>query len=164
MCKTACRSAMNMICLTILIFQLKSWLFYCKILSWFLILHTNPLRPLFISWKRQIPGHWSVTGTSRNDFFPGCFLTPGFLSGQNRRIPIGSYRFQKVPAEDRLENDRNSPKTYDKNPATKKQSKTARKQPEAAKTGGIRQGKCRNRAGFLRFRQLDWSTWEYDWK
>ena len=50
------------------------------------------------------PGHSSVTGTSRNDFFPGCFLAPGFLSGQNRRIPIGSYRFQKGPGGDRLEN------------------------------------------------------------
>ena len=94
------------------------------------------------------PGHSSVTGTSRNDFFPGCFLASGFLSGKNRRIPIGSYRFQKGPAGDRLENYRNCPKTSDRNPAAKNQSKTARKRSEAAKTGGIRHGNRRNRPAF----------------
>ena len=96
----------------------------------------------------RCPGHSSVTGTSRNDFFPGCFLAPGFLSGKNRRTPIGSYRFQKGPAGDRLENDRNCPKTSDRNPAAKNQSKTARKRSEAAKTGGIRHGNRRNRPAF----------------
>ena len=95
------------------------------------------------------PGHSSVTGTSRNDFFPGCFLAPGFLSRQNRRIPIGSYRFQKGPAGDRLEKYRNCPKTSDRNPAAKNQSKTARKRSEAVKTGGIQHGNRRNRPAFL---------------
>ena len=94
------------------------------------------------------PGHSSVTGTSRNDFFPGCFLAPGFLSGQNRRIPIGSYRFQEGPTGDRLENYRNCPKTSDRNPAAKNQSKTARKRSEAAKTGGIRHRNRQNRPAF----------------
>ena len=95
-----------------------------------------------------LPGHWSVTGTNRNDFFPSCFLAPGFLSGQNRRIPIGSYRFQKGPAGDRLESYRNCPKTSDRNPAAKNQSKTAQKRSEAAKTGWIRHGNRRNRPAF----------------
>ena len=94
--------------------------------------------------NHQRPGHSFVTGTSRNDFFPGCFLAPGFLSGKNRRIPIGSYRFQKSPAGDRLESYRNCPKTSDRNPAAKNQSKTARKGSEAVKTGGIRHGNRRN--------------------
>ena len=98
--------------------------------------------------ENEVAQHSSVTGTSRNDFFPGCFLAPGFLSGQNRRIPIGSYRFQKVPAGDRLENYRNCPKTSDRNPAAKNQSKTARKRSEAAKTGGIRHGNRRNQPAF----------------
>ena len=94
------------------------------------------------------PGHSSVTGTSRNDFFPGCFLAPGFLSGKNRRIPIDSYRFQKGPARDRLESYRNCPKTSDRDPGAKNQSKTARKRSEAAKTGGIRYRNRRNRPAF----------------
>ena len=97
---------------------------------------------------KNLPGHSSVTGTSRNDFFPGCFLASGFLSGKNRRTPIGSYRFQKGPAGDRLENYRNCPETSDRNPAAKNQSKTARKRSEAAKTGGIRHGNRRNRPAF----------------
>ena len=90
-----------------------------------------------------VSGHSSVTGTSRNDFFPGCFLAPGFRSdffGENWRIPIGSYRFQKGPAGDRLENYRNCPKKSDRNPAAKNQSK--RRKPagsdtEIAETGRL---------------------------
>ena len=80
--------------------------------------------------------------------FLAVFLPPDSCPEKNRRVPIGSYRFQKGPAGDRLENYRNCPKTSDRNPAAKNQSKTARKRSEAAKTGGIRHGNRRNRPAF----------------
>ena len=55
--------------------------------------------------------------------FPGRFLANGFRSdifGQNRRVPVGSYRFPKIPTGGRLKTDRNFPKKSDRNPIARK--------------------------------------------
>lgn len=94
--------------------------------------------------RGEYTNHCSVAETSRNDISPSCFLVAVLLSdssGQNQRLPVSSYRQQKVPTG----NDQNIPE--------KNRQEYDGKEP--VKTSGIRHKNRRNRAGFSRFRQLD---------
>ena len=102
--------------------------------------HNASISPQIIFPWPEPAGMTSFLAVSLPD---SCRIFPD-KTGEFLSVPIGSYRFQKVPSEDRPEF------------SEKIRQESGGKEPVG--TGENRHRNRRNRAGFLRFRPLDWWT------